>query len=290
MKIGFIGLGIMGRPMAQRLLETGFTLTVHDRADSRSAGLAAAGARAAASSGEVAAASDVIITMVPDTPDVREVLFGDQGIASGLAPGKIVIDMSTISPSATVEFAQRLRERRCEMLDAPVSGGETGAAAGTLSIMVGGSPQTYEKCLPVFRALGKTIAYTGSSGNGQKTELVNQVVGALNLLAAAEGLRLTQAAKLNPETTLQVISGGVAVSWMLVNLGPKMLQGDFSPGFRIRLQHKDLRLAREWIAELGLSLPGTELICSLLTRAMEMGLEEQGNQGIYNLLERLPPH
>jgi 3-hydroxyisobutyrate dehydrogenase len=149
--------------------------------------------------------------------------------------------------------------------------------------MVGGEKGTFEKCLPIFKAMGTTIEYTGTHGNGQKTKLVNQVVGALTLAAVAEGLRLAGAAKLDPETTLRVVSGGVASSWMLTRLGPKMLQGDFSPGFRIRLQQKDLRLAKEWVAELGMPAPGTELVYSLFTQALEMGLGEQGNQGLYNL-------
>lgn len=283
MNIGFIGLGIMGEPMVKRLLGAGFSLAVYDKVEGRGHALAAQGACQAASPQEAAGDSDVVITMVPDTADVEEALFGRQGAAKGLRPGRILIDMSTISPAATVEFARRLREQSCEMLDAPVSGGEQGAAAGTLSIMVGGEKGTFEKCLPIFHALSKAVVYAGTHGNGQKTKLVNQVVGALNLLAAAEGLRLAGAAKLDLETTLRVISGGAASSWMLTHLGPKILQGDFSPGFRIRLQQKDLRLASEWIAELGMSAPGTELTYSLFTRALEMGLGEQGNQGLYNL-------
>jgi len=286
MNIGFIGLGIMGQPMVKRLLGAGYSLAVYDKVEGRGQALVAEGARAAASPQEAACDSDVVITMVPDTADVEEALFGRQGAAQGLRPGKILIDMSTISPVATVELARRLGEQSCEMLDAPVSGGQPGAVAGTLSIMVGGEKRTFEKCLPIFKALGTTVEYTGTHGNGQKTKLVNQVVGALTLVAVAEGLRLAGAAKLDPETTLRVVSGGVASSWMLTRLGPKMLQGDFSPGFRIRLQHKDLRLAKEWTAELGMPAPGTELAYSLFTRALERGLGEQGNQGLYNLWEK----
>lgn len=288
MKIGFIGLGIMGKPMAKRLLGAGFSLAVYDKVEGHGQALAAEGARQAASPQEAARDSDVVITIVPDTPDVEEALFGRQGAAQGLKPGNIIIDMSTISPAATVEFARRFGEQGCEMLDAPVTGGEPGAVAGTLSIMVGGEKGTFEKCLPVFKAMGTTVEYTGTHGNGQKTKLVNQVVGALNLLAAAEGMRLVAAAKLDPETTLRVISAGVASSWMFTRLGPKMLQGDFSPGFRIRLQQKDLRLAKEWIAELGMSAPGADLAYSLFTQALEMGLGEQGNQGLYNIWQKGP--
>ncbi len=286
MNIGFVGLGIMGKPMVKRLLGAGYSLAVYDKVEGRGQALAAEGARQAASPQDAAGDSDVVITMVPDTADVEEAVFGRQGAAKGLKPGNIVIDMSTISPAATVEFARRLGEQGCEMLDAPVTGGEPGAVAGTLSIMVGGKKGTFEKCLPIFKVMGTTVEYTGTHGNGQKTKLVNQVVGALNLLAAAEGMRLVAAAKLDPETTVRVISAGVASSWMLTRLGPKMLQGDFSPGFRIRLQQKDLRLAREWIAELGLQAPGADLAYSLFTQALEMGLGEQGNQGLYNIWEK----
>ena len=290
MNIGFIGLGIMGRPMVKRLLGAGNLLVVYDKVEGQGGALAAEGARQAASPQDVAAASDVVITMVPDTADVEEAVFGKQGAAQGLKPGNILIDMSTISAGATVEFARRLGEQGCEMLDAPVTGGEPGAVAGTLSIMVGGNKETFEKCLPIFKAMGTTIEYAGPHGNGQKTKLVNQVVGALNLLAAAEGMRLVAAAKLDPETTVRVISAGVASSWMLARLGPKMLQGDFAPGFRIRLQQKDLRLAKEWIAELGLQMPGADLAYSLFTQALEMGLGEQGNQGLYNVWQKEPAH
>jgi 3-hydroxyisobutyrate dehydrogenase-like beta-hydroxyacid dehydrogenase len=276
----------MGKPMAKRLLGAGYSLAVYDKVEGRGQALAAEGACQAASPVEAAGDSDVVITMVPDTPDVKEAVFGRQGAAQGLKPGKILIDMSTISPVATVEFARRLGEQGCQMLDAPVTGGEPGAVAGTLSIMVGGEKGTFEKCLPIFKAMGTTVEYTGTHGNGQKTKLVNQVVGALTLVAVAEGLRLAEAAKLDPDTTLRVVSGGVASSWMLTRLGPKMLQGDFSPGFRIRLQQKDLRLAMEWITELEMPAPGTDLAYSLFTRALEMGLGEQGNQGLYNLWEK----
>jgi 3-hydroxyisobutyrate dehydrogenase-like beta-hydroxyacid dehydrogenase len=221
--------------------------------------------------------------MVPDTPDVESVLFGEKGVWFGLKPGSTVIDMSTISPSATVRFARRLAEQGCEMLDAPVSGGEPGAIAGTLAIMVGGKREVFEQCLPIFRTMGKTITFAGPNGFGQKTKLVNQVVGALNVLAVSEGLRLARAAGLDSQATLRSISGGAASSWMVVNLGPKIIDGDFAPGFSIKLEHKDLRLARELATELGGDYPGIELIFSLFARAVEKGLGNQGNQGLINL-------
>lgn len=194
--------------------------------------------------------------------------------------------MSTISPAATIDFAARLAAVGCEMLDAPVSGGEKGAAEGNLSIMVGDTPETFKKVQPIFRTLGKTIIYTGPSGHGQKTKLVNQIVGATNLLEATEGLRLARAAGLDPEVTLQAISGGAAASWMLTNLGPKILKGDFAPGFSIRLEHKDLKLLKEWASSLGNEFPASDLVYSLFAKALEMELGDQGNQGLINIWDK----
>jgi 3-hydroxyisobutyrate dehydrogenase len=221
--------------------------------------------------------------MVPDTPDVQSVLFSEGGVFDGLKEGMTIIDMSTISPSATIQFAHWLGEKGCEMLDAPVSGGERGAREGTLAIMVGGRREVFEKCLPLFQVLGKTITHTGPVGNGQKTKLVNQVVGALNMLAMVEGLRLASAAGLDLEATLRTVSGGAASSWMLTNLGPKVLNNDFAPGFSIRLEHKDLKLALDLATELGGDFPGLDLVCSLFSRAVNEGLGGQGNQGLINL-------
>ncbi|HXF03806.1 MAG TPA: NAD(P)-dependent oxidoreductase [Blastocatellia bacterium] len=283
MRIGFIGLGIMGRPMALNLVKAGYALTVHNRTPSKCQPLVQAGAEVADSPREVASRSDVIITMVSDTPDVEAVLFGPAGVCEGIQPGTIVIDMSTVSPAATVEWAHRLREKDCELLDAPVTGGEKGARDATLTIMVGGSRSAYEQCLPIFHALGKTVIYTGPSGSGQKTKLVNQVICALNILAMVEGLQMARVIGLDLETTLRVVSSGAAASWMLTQLGPKILQNDFTPGFMIRLQHKDLRLVQELLRPLGLSLPGTELAFSLFSDAVARGLGEQGTQALIRL-------
>jgi 3-hydroxyisobutyrate dehydrogenase len=204
-------------------------------------------------------------------------------VIHGARKGTVVIDMSTISPASTVEFAKRITDAACAMLDAPVSGGEKGAESGTLGIMVGGPQDVFEKCRPIFQTVGKTITYTGPSGCGQKTKLVNQLVGATNLLGAVEGLRLARAAGLDPQTTLQAVASGAASSWMLANLGPRILQGDFAPGFSIRLQHKDVTLLKEWLAGIGGDFPAAELVYSLFHKAMEAGLENQGNQGLINL-------
>ncbi|MGH9428284.1 MAG: NAD(P)-dependent oxidoreductase, partial [Terriglobia bacterium] len=201
-----------------------------------------------------------------------------------------VIDMSTISPEATVVFAERLLTRESYMLDAPVSGGELGAVEATLGIMVGGAKESFEKYLPVFRAMGKTITYAGPSGSGQKTKLVNQVIGAMNILATVEGLRLAQALGLNVETTLRAASSGAASSWALTNLGPKILKNDFAAGFSIRLQHKDLRLVCEVIRGLkrNSTFPGTDLVASLFATALEKGLSEQGNHALIKVWEEIP--
>lgn len=284
-KIAFIGVGVMGKPMALNLLRKGYPLTIVRRHPDKDATLIAEGASIASSPREAAGTSDVVILMLPNTLNVEQVLFAEDGVIHGARKGTIVIDMSTISPEKTIEFAERLEAAGCVMLDAPVSGGEKGAEAGTLGIMAGGSQQIFERCRPILEAMGKTIMYTGPNGCGQKTKLVNQLVGATNLLGAVEGLRLARAAGLDAHTTLQAVSSGAASSWMLSNLGPKILRGDFAPGFSIRLQDKDMTLLKEWLAGIGGDFPAGDLVYSLFDRAMKAGLENQGNQGLINLWE-----
>lgn len=281
--IGFIGIGVMGKPMASNLLRKGYSLSIVSRHPEREAPLIAQGALIAPSAQELARRSDVVILMLPDTSTVEQVLFGDDGVALGVRKGSTVIDMSTISPEKTIEFAERLAATGCAMLDAPVSGGEKGAQEGTLGIMAGGPQDVFERRRSIFEAMGRTVIYTGPSGCGQKTKLVNQLVGATNLLAAVEGLRLARTAGLDAQTTLQAISNGAASSWMLANLGPKILQDDFAPGFSIRLQHKDLTLLKEWLAKIGGDFPAADLVHSLFHKAMEAGLASEGNQGLINL-------
>jgi len=285
-KVGFIGIGVMGEPMAANLLRAGYGLTIFDRTCCRCEKLALRGATVAKASSQVAQASEIVITMVSDTATVEQVLFAPDGVAQGLQPGAVVIDMSTISPLSAMEFGNRLASLECEMLDAPVSGGPKGAIAGTLGIMVGGRHEVFERCLPVLQTMGKSITYTGPLGNGQKTKLVNQLVGATNLLGAVEGLRLARKAGLDIPTTLQAVMSGAANSWMLTNLIPLILKEDFAPGFSIRLQHKDLKLLTDWIASLGGDFPAAQMVFSLFSKAMEMGLEGQGNQGLINIWER----
>lgn len=285
MKVGFVGLGIMGAPMAANLIGAGFALNVYNRTPGKCEALERLGAKAYPKPSELASASEVVVTIVSDTPDVEAVLFGENGLAEGLEPGSVVIDMSTISPTRTVEFAARLADQQVDMLDAPVSGGDKGAIAGTLSIMVGGEQESFNRCLPLFEAMGKNIVYTGPNGNGQKTKLVNQVVGSLNLLAMIEGLRMAERAGLDPQRTLDAVGSGAAGSWMWTHLGPRVVRRDFAPGFMIRLHQKDLRLAAEFARDLGIDMPGTALSHERFTEALHQGLGELGNQGLYQLWE-----
>lgn len=284
MKLGVIGLGIMGAPIAANLLKAGHEVIVYNRTAAKMEKLRALGASVADSPKHVAANAEVIITIVPDTHDVQEVLFGKNGVAEGLTSGKIVIDMSTISPEATINFAERLQALGCDLLDAPVTGGEPGAIAGTLTIMVGGRKVAFEQCRPVFSSLGKNIVHVGASGKGQCTKMVNQVICSLNIVAMTEGLLLAQHAGLDLARTLQVVSGGSAGSWMLNHLAPRILQNDFAPGFMMKLQQKDLRLAMELLEGAEEKFPGAALAYQLFSQAVAHGLGEQGTQGLINLM------
>ena len=287
MRIGFIGLGTMGRPMVANLLKAGFPVTVYGRRKLIVDELIGQGASSAGSPREVAQASDVVITMLPDSPDVREVVIGENGILSGAKPGMIVIDMSTISPSVTREIAETASKQDVDYLDAPVSGGEPGAAAGTLSIMVGGKSEVFEKCMAIFEALGKNIVHMGGVGMGQAAKLCNQVICVLNIEAVCEGLFLGAKSGLDLEKLLSVVSNGAAGSWMLANLGPKMLARDFEPGFRVKLQQKDLRLALAAADELKLALPGMSLVHQLFNTVEAAGMGEKGTQALVTALEKL---
>jgi 3-hydroxyisobutyrate dehydrogenase len=285
MDIGFIGLGIMGLPMSLNLLKAGYSLAVYNRTKERCRAIEEAGAEVKNSPADVAMVSDVVITIVTDTPDVESVIFGADGVSDGLSPGKIVIDMSTISPDKTVEFATRLSEVGVEMIDAPVSGGERGAKEGTLTIMAGGKEEVFAKCLPIFEAMGKNITHVGGNGDGQRVKLVNQTICGLNILAVIEGMRLARESGLDTKIVHQVVSTGAAGSWMLSNLGRAILSEDYSPGFKISLQSKDLRLAIESMHALGMDAPGTELTHSLFKQANDSGLGELGTQGLLKLFE-----
>lgn len=287
MNVGVVGLGIMGKPMARNLMKAGFSLTVYNRTRARMDEVVNWGARGANSPAEVAAASDVVITMVSDSPDVRQVILGPGGIIEGARPGSVVIDMSTISPKVTREISAALAERGVAMLDAPVSGGEKGAIEGTLSIMVGGPEEVYQRCLPVLQAMGRNIVYMGPAGNGQMTKLCNQIAVSLTILSMAESLVFGAKAGLDMEKLHQAISGGAAGSWSLTNLGAKVIDGNFSPGFMVRLQQKDLRLVLQTAAELGVAIPGTALANQLYAAVEGEQDGTLGNQALILPLEKL---
>lgn len=256
-KIGFIGTGIMGKPMASNLQNAGHQIFLSEHHDKAPADLVQAGAIALATPQEVAQEAEFIIVMVPDTPQVEDVLFRDQGIAAGVSPGKVVIDMSSISPSATKQFAEKIKATGAEYLDAPVSGGEVGAKAGTLSIMVGGSEAAFERALPLFQAMGKNITRVGENGDGQTAKVANQIIVALNIQAVAEALLFAAKNGADPAKVRDALMGGFAGSKILEVHGERMIKGTFDPGFRISLHQKDLNLALAGARELGLNLPNT---------------------------------
>ena len=286
-RIGFIGLGIMGKPMARNLLKAGYPLVVHNRSRGPVDELTREGATPAWSPAEVAKQVDVVITMVPDTPDVEKVLFGENSVIEGAHEGLVVIDMSTISPSATRAMAARLAEKGVEMLDAPVSGGDVGAQAGTLAIMVGGKRQVFERCLPIFKVLGESITYMGDHGMGQTTKLCNQILVSVTNLAVSEALLFASKMGVDPAKVIEATKGGAAGSWQLANLGPKMVQRDFAPGFIIKLQQKDLRLALEAARQEHLPLLGVSTVHQLFASCEAAGEGELGTQALVKALERL---
>ena len=286
-RIGFIGLGIMGEPMCRNLMKAGYACTVNTRTKSRAEKILSEGAVWSDSPKDTAGKSDVIITIVTDTPDVEKVILGEDGIIEGINPGSVVIDMSTISPSATRNMAAALKEKDADMLDAPVSGGDTGAIAGTLSIMVGGKQDVFDRCLPVFEAMGKNINLIGDHGAGQMTKLCNQVAVSVANLAMAEALILAAKAGLDMEKMLAAISGGAAGSWQLTNLAPRIIKRDFDPGFMVKLQQKDLRLVLGAASELGLGLPGASLAHQLFNAIEAAGEGDEGTQALVKSLERM---
>ncbi|MGH2775345.1 MAG: NAD(P)-dependent oxidoreductase [Actinomycetota bacterium] len=281
MRLGFIGLGSMGSSMAANLIEADFPITVHNRTRERERPLLELGATSAASPAEVGRQADTVVTMVSDTEDVEEVLFGPNGLASGLAEGALVIDMSTISAVASRRFASTLKERDVGFLDAPVSGGTEGAKAGTLTIFVGGDRDDFERARPVLERLGSKVTHFGSTGAGQTVKAVNQVIVASTFLAVAEGIALSKSAGLDPELTIDAISQGLASSWILENRGPRMIARDYPLGFKLALHRKDLRIALEQAADLHLDLPGTKLVSALEDSLMS----EFGDQDMSSIYE-----
>ena len=286
-RVGFIGLGIMGRPMARNLLRAGYPLTVWNRSRAAIDELAHDGAEPADDARAVAQRSDIVITMVGDSPDVEQVALGPGGIIEGAHPGLVQIDMSTISPEVTRAIAARLFAAGVDLLDAPVSGGEQGATDATLSIMVGGKAEVFERCRPVLSALGKRLVYCGPHGSGQVVKLCNQVVVALNNLALCEALVLAAKAGVDPGRMLEAVGAGAGGSWAIHNLGPKMLARDFRPGFKVTHQQKDLRLALATARDRQLPLPGTALVHQLFAVLEAEGLQNEGTQALIKALEKL---
>jgi 3-hydroxyisobutyrate dehydrogenase len=288
MKIGYIGIGIMGRPMAHNLIKAGHEVFIYNRTKEKCVPLEQIGAKVEESPAAVTRQSEVVFTNVPDTSDVEKVIFGEKGIYETARDGLIVIDNSTISPAATREFARRLKqEKNTHYLDAPVSGGDIGAKKGTLAIMVGGNKEVFEQCLPLLEILGSKIMHVGPVGAGQTCKACNQLFCALHMLACSEGIELAQKAGLDPKVMVEVVSSGAGGSWALANLGPKILQQDFDPGFMIDLLSKDLRLVMELAQEFKASMPGTALAQQLFTAAQAHGLGREGTQALAKIIQVL---
>jgi 3-hydroxyisobutyrate dehydrogenase len=286
-RVGYIGLGIMGSAMARHLIQAGFEVTVWNRTAARCGPLVALGTAQADSPADLASRGpEVICLNVTDTPDVEQVLFGPRGVAEGAQAGLIVIDHSTISPAATQQFARRLAERGVTLLDAPVSGGDVGARNGTLSIMVGGPAEAFQICLPLLRAMGKTITHVGESGLGQVCKACNQAAGASALMGVCEAIALAQCNGLDPRKMLEVVGGGAAASWALTNLGPKIVAGDFAPGFMVDLMLKDLAMVLAAGKAQGLSLAGTSAAEAYFRAVANSGGGRLGTQAMARAVGR----
>jgi len=289
-QLGFIGLGIMGKPMAGHLLKAGHTVHVYDVVPASIAGLKQQGAIPCGSSKEAAGRSDIVFLMVPDTPDVEAALFGKNGVAEGIRPGSILVDMSSISPIATKEFARRLKEIGVEMLDAPVSGGQVGAQNATLSIMVGGPVELFEKIKPFFEIMGKNIVHIGGNGDGQTCKVANQIVVALTIEAVGEALLFASKAGADPAKVRAALLGGFAQSRILELHGERMIKRTFQPGFRVRLHQKDLNLALESARKLGVSLPNTATAQELFNAIAADGGSDLDHSALVMALEKLANH
>ena len=284
MEIGWIGTGIMGMPMARRLIGGAHRVRAFNRSPEKARALAADGAIVPADLAACVAGADAVFIMVPDTPDVEATVAQ---IEPALKAGQLVVDMSTVSPAAERAIAARLKQKGVDYLDAPVSGGDVGARDGTLAIMVGGDATAFARARPLFELMGKRITYMGASGAGQMTKLANQVAVAINLEAAAEAIRFAQAGGLDASRVVEAIGAGAAASWQLTNLGPKIIAGDYRPGFFIKLIRKDLRLVAEAARESGLALPGLSLMASMFNTSSALGHDLDGTQAVAAALDRL---
>jgi 2-hydroxy-3-oxopropionate reductase len=286
MRIGFIGTGIMGRPMALNLIKAGHDLLVYGRRYDTLEALLVAGALGKGTPAEVAAGADITITMLPDTRAVEDVILGERGAIKGAKPGSVMVDMSTISPNATIKVAEKLSAQGIEMLDAPVSGGEMEARDGTLSIMVGGKPEVYERVLPLFEALGKNIMHVGRNGAGQVAKACHQIVFSLTLEGVAEAFLLARRNGVDPAKVREALLGGYANSSILEVHGQRMLQGDFKPGFKLRLHDKDMRIVLDNAREQGLALPGTACVAQRIHKLIEAGDGELDSTAVLRAIER----
>ncbi len=288
--VGFIGLGIMGKPMAKNLIEAGHELVVYNRTQSKAEELAGDGATVAGSPREVAEQADVIITMLPDSPQVEEVLVGEDGVLEGIKEGALIVDTSTISPVVTEELAAKVKEKGASMLDAPVSGGDVGAIEGTLSIMVGGSEEDFERARPLFEAMGKTVTHVGETGAGQVVKAANQIVVALTIEAVSEALVLGSKGGVAPEKILDVLGGGLAGNKVMEVKREKMLTHSFDPGFRIELHHKDLGIALAAGREYGVTLPVTAVVDQMLQELKMRGRGDRDHSALLTLIEDSSGH
>ena len=288
-RVGFVGTGIMGAPMARNAMKAGFAVTVTNRTLARAEPLAKDGATVVKTPREVAERSDIVVTMVPNTPHVEDAAFGPDGVAAGAGHGLLLIDMSTISPSATRDFVARAAKNTppFRWLDAPVSGGEPGAIEARLSIMIGGDAADVKRAMPLFEALGKTIVHIGDHGAGQACKLANQIAVAINNLGVSEALVFAASQGIDLEKTRQVIAGGAGSSWAMNNYAPKMLAGDFRAGFMIDLQQKDLRLVLDNAFADHISLPGAALVHELYNALQKDGGGREGNHALIKIIERL---
>ena len=285
--VGFIGLGIMGKPMALNLIKGGYPLWVYGRRVESMAPLTAAGAHACASPEEAARAADITFIMVSDTQDVEQVILGPNGVLSGAQPGAIVVDMSTISPVATRSLAARLMESGIEMLDAPVSGGEAGAVNGALSLMVGGKPEVFIRVKPLFEQMGTKIVHIGPNGAGQATKACNQIVASLTIEGVAEAFTFARRNGVDPGRVREALLGGFANSRILEVHGQRMLDHDFRPGFKVRLHQKDLRIVMETAHQMGIALPGSALVAQHLNALIGSGDGELDSSALVRVIERL---
>jgi 3-hydroxyisobutyrate dehydrogenase len=286
-KIGFIGLGIMGWGMVHNLLKAGHEVVVWNRNAGKMDEFTALGAGSGTSPADVARQCDITMICVSDTPDVEAVVLGENGVIEGVNAGNLIIDHSTISPTATIAIAQKLAERGATMLDAPISGGSEGAKNGTLSIMVGGSEADVARAMPYLRAFGKTITHVGGQGDGQKVKLVNQILVVVTQMAVSEALLFAQAGGLDLQKTLDAVTGGAAGSWMLANRGPQMIRRDWRPGFTVDLQQKDLRLVLAEADQLGVPVTATSAVFNLYRTLQAQGLGGDGNHALVKALEKM---